>query len=94
LRPRLLIENDNGRSITTRVRQKRKGADGVIAATTPGAEERDLRCPRIECCKECELGIGRIFIRWEARYGHTSRLELIGIGGAQRIKIADNLVEW
>lgn len=93
LRPRLLIENDNGRSITTRVRQKCKGADGVIAATTPGAEKRDLRCPSIECCKECELGVGRIFIGREARNGYSRRLKLVSIGGAQRIKIADNLVQ-
>jgi hypothetical protein len=83
LRPRLLIENDNGRSITTRVRQKCKGADGVIAATTPGAEKRDLRCPSIERRKECELGIGRIFIRWEARYDNTGRLKFVDVAGVQ-----------
>jgi hypothetical protein len=76
------------------MRQECKGADGVVAATTPGAEERDLSGASIECRKECELGVGRIFIGREARNGNSRRLELIGISGAERIKISDNLVEW
>jgi hypothetical protein len=76
------------------VRQKRKGANGVIAATTPGAEERDLRCPSIECRKECELGVGRIFIGREAQNGYASRLKFVDVGGAERIKITDDLMQW
>ena len=65
------------------MRQKRKGADGVVAATTPGAEERDLSGASIKCRKEGELSIGRIFIGREARNGYSRRLKLIGIGGAE-----------
>jgi hypothetical protein len=75
------------------MRQERKGADCVIAAPTPRAEQRDLGRTGIECRKKGELGIGCIFICWEARHGHTGSLELIGIGGAEGIKITDHLVE-
>jgi len=62
LRPRLLIKKDDYRTTTTWVRQKRQGANGVIAAPTPGAEERDLGCASIECGEQSELRIGRIFV--------------------------------
>lgn len=76
------------------MRQQRQGADGVIAAATPRAEDRDLRCPGIECGEECQLSIGCIFISRKARNGHAGRLKLISVGGAQRIKVADHLVQW
>jgi hypothetical protein len=75
------------------MRQERKGANGVIAATTPGAEQGDFGGTGIECRKKSKLRIGRVFIRWVARDGHTGRLECIGIGDAEGIEIADHLVE-
>jgi hypothetical protein len=76
------------------MRQERKGANGVIAAPAPRAEQRDLRSASIKCCKKGELGIGCIFVRWEARHGHTSRFEFNNVACAERIKITDHLVEW
>jgi hypothetical protein len=94
LRPRLLIKNDNRRSITTRVRQKCKGANGVIATPTPGAEERDLGCASFKRGEQSKLRIGRIFVGWKARDGHTGRLEFVSIAGAQRVEVTNDLMEW
>lgn len=65
------------------MRQQAQGADGVIATAAPGAEQRDLRCPGIECGEECQLSIGCIFIGRKARNGHAGRLKLISVGSAQ-----------
>ena len=92
--PSLRIKNRYSSSAAARMRQEGEGADGVIAAAAPRAEQRDLSCPSIKRGKECELGIGRIFIGRKARDGHSRRLKLISIGGAERIKIAHNLVQW
>ena len=45
------------------MRQKRECADGVIAATTPGAEQHDVGGASIKCGKQGKFGIGCIFIR-------------------------------
>jgi len=76
------------------MRQERKGANGVIATPAPRAEQGDLGRTGIECRKKGELGIGCIFVRWEARHSHTGRLKFVDVASAQRIKIADYLVEW
>jgi hypothetical protein len=65
------------------MRQERKGANGVITATAPGAEQGDLGGAGIKCCKKSELGIGCIFIRWEARHGHASRRKFVDVASAQ-----------
>jgi len=93
LRPRLLIKNHHNNCATARVRQKCKGANGVIAAPAPRAEQGDVGRAGIKCCKKGELGIGRIFVRWEARYDNTGRLKFVDVASDQRIKIADHLVE-
>jgi len=75
------------------MRQERQGADGVIAAAAPGAEQHHLGCSGIERGEEGELGIGRVLIRWEARDGHAGRLQFVDVASVQRIKIADHLVQ-
>jgi hypothetical protein len=76
------------------MRQECKGADGMVTAAAPGAEQCDFCGPTIKCRKEGELGVSCIFIGWETRHSHTGRLKFVDVSGAQRIKIADYLVEW
>jgi hypothetical protein len=73
--------------------QQRKGANSVITAAAPGAEQRDLSRTRIERRKKGELGVGCVLFGWEARHGHTGRFEFNNVGCAERIKITDHLVE-